>query len=240
MTINIGKTSMASRPIFIAYTSSLGVKKINIDFNWFPGMSKVQKQKSIDALHQQANKLNINNILEISSKSKLDIGVKLSAFNLSFETKNGVKVSVESAFQGSKVFENGGPYFDLLYKSSREAKKDNRIKESGNLKHFQLLNKIFPIYPRTYFYDWLYINTLNQPDNKNLADEIMKYEAFTDIEFNPEKSINCQAYSAALYVSLRLNDKLEFALASQENFLQILKKSYEQKDEKILIQQQLL
>ncbi|WP_425604621.1 DarT1-associated NADAR antitoxin family protein [Stenotrophomonas sepilia] len=31
----------------------------------------------------------------------------------------------------------------------------------------------------------------------------MRYQAFTDIAFNPEKSVNCQAYSAALYASLR-------------------------------------
>lgn len=231
---------MATRPIFTAEKSSLGVKKINIDFNWSPGMSKVQKQKSIDALHSEAKKQGITNILEISSKSKLDLGVQLSAFNLSFETKKGIEVSVESAFQGSKVFEHGGPYSDLLYKSSREAKKDPRIRESGNLKYFQLLNKTFPINPRTYFYDWLYINTLNQPINKHLADEIMEYEAFTDIEFNPDKSINCQAYSAALYVSLKVNKQLDFVLASQENFLQLLKDSYTQKDQKILLQQQLL
>lgn len=237
MIINLGQIKMASRPIFITLKSSLGVKKINIDFTWSAGMSKVQKQKSIDSLHSEANKQGINNILEISSKSKLDLGIKLSAFNLSFETKKGIEVSVESAFQGSKVFEHGGPYSDLLYKSSREAKKDPRIRESGNLKYFQLLNKTFPINPRTYFYDWLYINTLNQPINKHLADEIMEYEAFTDIEFNPDKSINCQAYSAALYVSLKVSKKLDFVLASQENFLQLLKHSYNQK---ILIQQQLL
>ena len=27
----------------------------------------------------------------------------------------------------------------------------------------------------------------------------MNYDAFTDIEFNPKKSYNCQAYSAALF-----------------------------------------
>lgn len=231
---------MASRPVYIALQKTIGVKKVNIDFDWSPGMATVQKQKSIDALHSEATKQGIKNILEISSKSKNDLGVMLSAFNLSFETKNCIKVSVESAFQGSKVFDYGGPYSDLLSKSSREAKKDPRLRESGNLKYFQLFSKTFPINPRTYFYDWLYINTLNQPNNKYLADAIMEYEAFTDIEFNPNKSINCQAYSAALYVSLKINDQLDFALESKEIFLQLLKSSYNQKDQKILIQQQLL
>ena len=32
---------------------------------------------------------------------------------------------------------------------------------------------------------------------------------FTDIEFNPEKSLNCQAYSAALYSSMVKNKILD-------------------------------
>ena len=44
------------------------------------------------------------------------------------------------------------------------------------------------------------MNTLYK--NKDLAKEIVQYNAFTDIEFNPKKSINCQAYYAALFVSL--------------------------------------
>ena len=232
--------TMAIRPIYIAEKSFVGVKKLDIDFKWYPGMAKVQKQKSIESLHEQAHKQGIKNILEISSKSKNSVGIELSAFNLSFTTKKGAIVSVESAFQGSKVFDRGGPYTDLMTKSSREAKKDLRIKESGNLIHFQLLDKKFPIKPKTYFYDWVYINTLNQPNNKVLAENITEYEAFTDIEFNPSKSINCQAYSAALYVSLLANDKLEYALKSPENFLEIVLDVYEKKDDKILIRKTLM
>ena len=50
------------------------------------------------------------------------------------------------------------------------------------------------------FYDYLYINALYQ--NKKLANEISKYDIFTDIEFNPQKSLNCQAHSVAIFVSL--------------------------------------
>ena len=35
-----------------------------------------------------------------------------------------------------------------------------------------------------------------------LSDELLSYRAFTDIEFNPDKSFNCQARSCALLVSL--------------------------------------
>ena len=89
---------------------------------------------------------------------------------------------------------------DLYAKSSRDAKKDPRLKESGVLKSFWFEGKEYPILPRTAFYDWLYINALLE--NKDLAEKLLKYDAFTDVEFNPEKSINCQACSAAVFVSL--------------------------------------
>ena len=54
-----------------------------------------------------------------------------------------------------------------------------------------------------------------------LAAAVETYDAFTDIEFNPERSLNCQARSAALYRSLVHAGKLEEALSSQEAFLRI-------------------
>lgn len=44
------------------------------------------------------------------------------------DNKLNYNYSVECAFQSSKVFENGGAYTDLLYKTSREAK-DERLKK---------------------------------------------------------------------------------------------------------------
>lgn len=232
---------MAIRPIYIAQENYIGVKKINIEFQWYPGFSVQQKQRSIKSLHEEAFKLGIKNILEISSKSLNTLGINLSSFNLFFYTKhNNLPISVESAFQGSKVFENGGPYKDLLTKSSMEAKKDVRIRNSGKLNYFQLLNQKFESEPKTYFYDWLYIQTLSQEHNKNLSNEIMDYKAFTDIEFNPEKSINCQAYSAALYISLKLNNKLDFALSSKENFLNIIKNMYDYNKKEVKVIQKKL
>ena len=52
--------------------------------------------------------------------------------------------SVENAFQAGKVFENGGPFLDLLTVTPREAKRDTRLKESGRLLKFKLIYlKIF-------------------------------------------------------------------------------------------------
>ncbi|EOU9531549.1 hypothetical protein ACOJBR_004023 [Cronobacter dublinensis] len=217
---------MAVRPVFVPSDTGpvLSVTK-DVAFTWAPGMSKTQKQKSIRALHLAANERGVTNLLEISSKSEDELGVKLSAFNLLIKTKKlGKEFSVESAFQASKVFEFGGPFVDILDKSSIEAKRDVRLKESGGLIHFNFYNTLWPLIPRTAFYDWLYLSALNQ--NKKLAKELLNYEGFTDIEFNPAKSINCQARAAALFVSLMRRNILDEILSSKENFLSLLKEHY--------------
>lgn len=232
---------MAKRPVYIPKrkAQSAGVIIKDIDFKWFPGMSKSQKQKSICSLHDAANKLNISPILEISSKSVIELGVKLSAFNLMITTKKkNNSFSVETAFQSSKVFDRGGPYTDLLEGTSQQAKKDIRLKESGNLLRFRFFSREFPIKPRTFFYDWLYINAIHQ--NEGLAEQVVSYYGFTDIEFNPKKSINCQAYSAALYVSLRNLGIVNEALESPEMFLEVLKDEYKSKEGSVCIQSILL
>jgi hypothetical protein len=231
---------MANRPVYIPKINaeSSGVMTKDVEFKWFAGMSKSQKQKSINSLHEAANELNISPILEISSKSEIELGVKLSAFNLMITTKKLKSFSVETAFQSSKVFEKGGPYIDLLEGTSIQAKQDIRLKESGNLVKFIFFNKEFTIKPRTFFYDWLYINALHQ--NKHLSDEIISYRGFTDIEFNPKKSINCQAYSAALYVSLRNSGNISEILESPEVFLDTLANEYKKRDGEFVIQSVLI
>ena len=56
----------------------------------------------------------------------------------------------------------------------------------------------------------------------NLFNKILDYDAFTDIEFNPKKSLNCQARSCAVFVSLAKKNLLNIALESKEAFLDIL------------------
>lgn len=57
--------------------------------------------------------------------------------------------------------------------------------------------------------------------NENLAAEVTDYDCFTDIEFNPERSINCQARSVALFCALYHSDQLGEALKTPENFKDI-------------------
>lgn len=212
---------MAKRPVFIVSDNNPYVIEKYIDFQFYSGFSLNQKQKSIKSLHEAYLQIHQSSkILEISSKSESELGIKLSAFNLMITTKSNKEYSVEMAFQASKVFENGGPYIDILEKSSKEAKKDIRLKNSGKLKYFYFNNRKFELVPTTYFYNWLYINTLNL--YPNLADMLMDYDAFTDIVFNPDKSINCQARATAVYVSLRRNGLLNQALKNKDTFLDIV------------------
>ena len=209
---------MAKRPVYVAKIYAPYFERVDIDFKFYNGFSDKQKHLSINSLHDAfSENYPDKNLLEISSKSENPLGLKLSAFNLKFPDKN---FSVESAFQGSKVFENGGPYVDLLDKTSREAKKDERIKNSGRLIGFKFSDEVFPLEPTTYFYDWLYIKALSQ--NADLAEEILKFDAFTDIEFNPKKSLNSQAKAAALFVGLSQANLIMYVLKSKENFLKIV------------------
>ncbi len=229
---------MATRPVFSPSLEGESLVKINyIDFDWFPGMSLTQKQKSIDSLHQNYRDFSKNQnleILEVSRRSKDEIGIKLSAFNLMIPTKSGRLISVESLFQSSKVFKSldvkTGPYRDLMYKSPKEAKTDERLKTSGNLIEFSYQpnpnspEEIWDLWPKTAFYDWIYLNALNISPIKA---EIMKYDAFTDIEFNPNKSVNCQAYTVALYKSLIHRKLITDKIPKKNDFLSILN-SFEQ------------
>lgn len=226
---------MASRPIFVPKQDSVGVIEKPIEFKWHAGMAASQKKRSILELHESAKMSGFDRSLEISSKSENSLGVQLSAFNLLFTTKKyNKKVSVETAFQGSKVFEKGGPFTDMLGLDSRGAKKDIRLKESGNLISFQFFSYEFPIIPRTYFYDWLYINSLMQ--NFRLAEEVFSYDCFSDIEFNPKKSINCQAHAVALYISMKNNGCTDSSLKDPLEFLNICQQHYTNQSRNIGVQ----
>lgn len=48
------------------------------------------------------------------------------------------------------------------------------------------------------FYDYIYYAAVKESLTADEINEIVRYNYFTDIEFNPEKSINTQARTAAL------------------------------------------
>ena len=84
---------MAIRPIFVVTMDKRYCIRENIEFEFFSGFSDTQKRKSIKSLHQEyLKKDGTKKILEISSKSEEELGVKLSAFNLMIKTKSGYQI----------------------------------------------------------------------------------------------------------------------------------------------------
>ena len=214
---------MAERPLYIPLNDGdLLVKTVLVEFHWHPGMAISQKQRSVSSLHHAAIEEKLcESPLEVSTKSQTELGMSLSAFNLQAMTKkHNVKFTVETAYQSSKVFECGGPYTDLLHTTSMKAKQDPRIQESGVLRKFSFFGEDWPLEPKTAFYDWLYLNALHK--NEKAVAALSAYDAFTDIEFNPKKSINCQAYSVALYRSLQYRGLLQDVIGDRSAYFDVI------------------
>ena len=130
--------------------------------------------------------------MEISSKGEVELGNLLSAFNMRTDG-----VYIENIFQSSKRYENGGPYLDLLTVAPKDAKRDERHQTSGRLVAFVRNGEDWPLEPKTAFYDYIYVLAVIENFGREL--DLYDYNWFTDIEFNPGKSINCQARAVAIY-----------------------------------------
>lgn len=214
---------MAIRPVYYSERGGRFLVRVEqVSFEWYAGMSKAQRQKSVRSLHTAASEARSGSkLLEVSSLSETELGVRLSAFNLCLNPeRRGAAIPVECLFQSGKVFEFGGPYTDLLHVPPLEAKRDPRLQESGRLVKFTSAGQDWALEPPTAFYDWIYLNTLHR--NPVLAEEVMNWNGFTDIVFNPIKSVNCQAGAVALYVALRHRGILEDALSSRESYLNLV------------------
>jgi hypothetical protein len=209
---------MAKRPIFIPTPDGPDfVRTASAELHWSPGFAVVQKKKNIQALHEAAARMGYEPILEISTKSDEKLGRHLSAFHLKVTSSHG-PIALESAFQGSKVFERGGPFQDLYEADARTAKRDPRLRTSGPLIAFDFDGFRFLNEPKTAFYDWLYITSIFE-HRAWLRSRLTKFAGFTDIEFNPERSLNCQARSCALFVSLMVTGLLDAAMQSPAAFI---------------------
>jgi hypothetical protein len=212
---------MAERPIFVpAQDSPEFVKEVSFNIVWNSSFAPIQKKKNIVALHEAAAAGGYAPLLETSTKSEEKIGRHLSAFHLKVHSGHLGDIPLESAFQGSKVFERGGPYTDLYYVDVRRAKRDARLQNSGRLVAFVFDHFRFALEPKTAFYDWLYINAIFP--HRDWLKRLYNYAGFTDIEFNPSKSINCQARSCALFVSLMKRELLDTQVLAPEAFVELV------------------
>jgi hypothetical protein len=211
---------MAERPVFVPTETGMRlVHEVPVTFKWHPGMAPSQKKKNVIALHESAAAQGLAPLLEISSKSEREVGRRLSAFNLKLDV-DGIVTTIECIYQGSKVFEQGGPFTDLYLVDSREAKRDPRLRSSGKLIRFEFQGQEYPLSPATAFYDWLYMKAL-YPYREWLM-RLQNCAGFTDIEFNPERSLNCQARSCATFVALERRGHLNDAVKSFDVFRRFL------------------
>ena len=173
---------MATRPGF--YERNGKVRRRNADFVWNSGFAVCQKQKNIDNLHKALG----GRCLEVSTKSRNELGRALSAHNLRLDG-----YALETVYQSSKIFEKGGPYPDLLQIPAKAVKCDERLHCSGALVGFQYEGHIFGLNPKHCFYDYIYCKAVRQCLDAGQLQELLQFDYFTDIEFNPNKGISTQA-----------------------------------------------
>ena len=180
----------------------------NVEFEYIPGQSLSQQQKSIRNMHRALFGINSKfKILEISTKSSVTLGNRLSAFNLDIQHQ-GRNAKLESVYQSTKVFEFGGPFFDIATLNSIEAKQDPRLKNSGKLTGFRYEDQNWNLSESPNFYDYLYSRAVFE---NQLKEDLCNYDVFTDFAYSNKankrqknKSHNCQARSASIIVSLNL------------------------------------
>jgi hypothetical protein len=205
---------MATRPIFLPLSGRRGpdgsagfgplVETVDIEIAWHGGFAASQKQKNILALHEKAAQMGISPVLEISTKSMQEVGYRLSAFNLKIEI-DGMMKPLESVYQSSKVFSESGQHTYLMEVGPFEAKKRIREVGQGHVIAFRFLGKTFETEPKNAFYDWLYIRAISP--HEEWIKRNLHYAAYSDIEFTPGRSINCQARAVAEFHALSMRGK---------------------------------
>lgn len=212
---------MAVRPIFLPTSRGrILVQEIRVDFTWFSGIAASQKKKSIFSWHSAARSRGLTDLLEVSTKSEDPLGVSLSAFNVQVPIAEGRFASLEAVYQSSKVFEHGGPFADLMFREPRDARRDPRLRNSGALVGFHFAGRDFGLSPARAFYDWLFVRALYR--RPELVERLQRFSGFTDIEFNPERSLSTQAHAVAAIVALDRRGWLASAAKSYSGFAEVL------------------
>ena len=218
---------MAHRPIFLPGAKKGALfQEISVQFQWHPGFARSQKLKSVRELHKAAKTIGYANVLEVSTKSELALGQRLSAFTLD-TTVSGVTAKIECIYQASKVFEKAGPFPELADMRPIEAKRYFRDKNIGLITHFEFGNTIYDNLPHHAFYDWLFLRALIDHE-AFLTSELAQFDAFSDIEFNPSRSVNTQARTAAIIASLIERDEFT-KCADDYNYFRTLLAEIERK-----------
>lgn len=219
---------MAIRPIFIPKSGNGPlIETVELNIKWSGGFAISQKQKNISALHEAARESGITPVLEISTKSMQKVGFRLSAFNLKLEVHGAMK-SLESVYQSCKVFAQSGQHEMLMDLDPLKAKKTVRELGKGPIIGFRFEGRDFASEPKNAFYDWLYIRAISPHEDwikRNLS-----FAAYSDIEFTPHKSLNCQARAVAEFHALSMRDRVNDVVHDFESFRELLNYSQQNDD----------
>ena len=204
---------MAERPAWSIENGK--VVERSFVFAWTGGLNIKQRRKNVVALHESIRNVTGETALEVSTKGEEPRGVELSAFKLLYKGYH-----LENVFQASKKYSMVGTNPRLLSVSPQDAKFYGQALPDNTLEAFVLDGIEWPLEPKTAFYDFIYVSAVVENYGYDL--DLSEYSWFTDIEFNPKTSINCQARALALYKLLQ--EKNGFAaLQSKEKWLEMHK-----------------
>lgn len=207
---------MAVRKVYRSMAEYPYVKEISVTFPWSNGSKHQNIQAILDAFHDVYPDVPA---LEVSLASPQPEGIGVAAMELPLHLaflEQDAPVGV--LYEASKVFENGGPYPDLLQCPRQKLLKDPRLQKSGRCVAFRLGEAEYPAEPYPYaFFNWLYGCALRQDAEK--ARSILRYDAFSDLDLgSSKKDRNSPARAAAVYAGLAAAGKLE-CLDSYEAFV---------------------
>ena len=193
---------MSTRPCFIVYPGEPLPQQIDIDFLWIRGQAHSRRVLCADELaHAIRSKFPEGRHLEVSTYSRTDLGLRLSAMNVRFRSGCYADRTVESVYQSSKVFANGGPYLDIIDDGYvGNPKRDPRLQNSGDLEGFHINSTTIALSDAERLYDAIYITALRQ--NPKLFTTCMSYNIFTDIAYNPKTMHSTQAAAIATALAM--------------------------------------
>lgn len=209
---------MAKRILFMKKNSEPFNEELEIEFDWAPGLNAVCRQRSIDNLQKAAGRIYpCLRILDTSYVSGQKEGVGLSSSNLSITLASGESIPLESAYQGSKMINNMGPYTDLYYTNALKVKSDPRL--NGEVTGFHFEGVDYSAKDPHAFYNWLFCRALSE--NPELSGQLEKYDAYSNIMV-PVDAEECEARAAAVYEGLRISGKLALCLDNFDTFCNIV------------------
>lgn len=204
---------MQQKPVFVAeerfpyfYTVLMPIETPQVT----PEMKNLRKNK-VQSLHERFSHIYPDKkVLEVSGTSEDELGRKIRSEILEKKIPSlDIKAPVANVYRGSCLFEKGGPYPELYGLSPQKAKNDRRLKEKGSLVHYSYEDTKYPKRPRAAFYYWIYINALLE--NRELAEQVVKYDAFSDISCSPGGKPFGAARGAAIFTALSRMGLLEQA-----------------------------